>query len=162
MERAGLMSTTELDEVQALLERVLPDPSGYAQRLLLQAMTRWGQATEPPASAFYTATTPEDTRGGGIVMTPDQPDADEASVDTNLLLAGALGACECWGLQTGCELCRGRGGVGWIRPDPVLFEEFVKPAIARFSDISPGGHEQPGGGTADNSDNDETAQGENT
>ena len=37
---AGLMSATELEEVQALIERVLPDPSGYAQRLLLQVMTQ--------------------------------------------------------------------------------------------------------------------------
>ena len=43
----GPMSATELDEVQALLERVLPDPGGFAQRLLLQAMARWGQAAEP-------------------------------------------------------------------------------------------------------------------
>ena len=28
MGRAGPMSTTELEEVQALLERVLPDPAG--------------------------------------------------------------------------------------------------------------------------------------
>ena len=32
------MSRTELEEVQALLERVLPDPSGFAGRLLKQAM----------------------------------------------------------------------------------------------------------------------------
>ena len=31
------MSATELEEVQALLERVLPDPRGFAGRLLQQA-----------------------------------------------------------------------------------------------------------------------------
>ena len=46
------MSATELDEVQALLERVLPDPRGYAERLLMQAMTRYGQSAEPGATAF--------------------------------------------------------------------------------------------------------------
>ena len=33
--------------MQALLERVLPDPSGFAQRLLLQLMTQLGQSLHP-------------------------------------------------------------------------------------------------------------------
>ena len=37
------MATTELEEVQALLDRALPDPFGFAQRLLLQIMSRWGE-----------------------------------------------------------------------------------------------------------------------
>ena len=32
------MSRSELQEVQALLERILPDPSGFAGRLVNQAM----------------------------------------------------------------------------------------------------------------------------
>jgi hypothetical protein len=158
MGRAGLMGITELDEVQALLERVLPDPAGYAQRLLLQAMTQWGQVAEPRASAFYTATTAEDIGESDIDLTPDQAGADETPIDTNLLLAGALGACECWGLLASCDLCRGRGSAGWTQPDPELFEEFVKPALAKC----PGGHEQRASGTADDSDKDQTTQGENT
>ena len=116
--------------MQALLERVLPDPAGFAQRLALQAITQWGQFAEPPASAFYTATETEDVTVGDIVITPDQPD-DETPVDINILLAAALGACECWGLQANCDLCHGQGSSGWTQPDPELFEEFVKPAIAR-------------------------------
>ena len=38
------MGATELEDVQALLERVLPDPSGFAQRLLLQLMTQFGES----------------------------------------------------------------------------------------------------------------------
>ena len=74
MGRAGPMSTTELDEVQALLEHVLPDPAGYAQRLALQVMTQWGQSAESRASAFYTAAARRTSRVGDIVITPDPPE----------------------------------------------------------------------------------------
>src|SRR5215470_13598427 len=100
MGRAGLMGVSELEEVQALLEHVLPDPSGFARRLLLQAMTRWGQSAMPPASgfspdanAFYTAAAAEDDMVSATVTTADPPDADETAIDTNLLLAAAVGAC---------------------------------------------------------------------
>jgi len=156
------MSATELEEVQALLERVLPDPAGYAQRLALQAMTRWGQSAEHGASAFYTAATAEDVTESETVIAPDQPTADETPINTNILLAAALGACECWGLRPNCDLCRGQGSAGWIRPDPELFEEFVQPAIAKLSGISVGGHEQHGSVKADEkSGNHQTRQGEN-
>jgi hypothetical protein len=156
------MSTTELEEVQALLERVLPDPAGFAQRLALQVMTQWGQVVEPPASTFYTATETEDVTVGDIVITPDLLDADEPPVDINILLAAALGACECWGLQASCDLCRGQGSAGWTQPEPELFEEFVKPAIARLSGISAGGHEQHGSVKADeDTGHHQTAKGEN-
>ena len=55
---AGLMGATELEDVQALLERLLPDPSGFAQRLLLQLMAQFGQSAEPGASAFDSARGP--------------------------------------------------------------------------------------------------------
>lgn len=47
-------------------------------------------------------------------------------------LAAALGACElCWGVDQGCELCRGRGVSGWRQPDHHLFREFIMPAVMR-------------------------------
>jgi len=147
--RAGPLSATELDEVQALLERVIPDPAGYAQRLALQVMTRWGQAGQPHASAFYTAAETEDVTVGDIVITPDRLDADEPPIDTNILLAAALGACECWGLEANCGLCQGQGSAGWTQPDPELFEEFVKPAIARLPGVPACGHEQDSSPKAD-------------
>jgi hypothetical protein len=156
-----MVSTTELEEVQALLERVLPDPAGFAQRLALQVMTRWGQVAEPQASAFYTATETEDVTVGDIVITPDRPD-DETPVDINILLAAALGACECWGFRANCDLCQGLGSTGWTEPDPELFEEFVEPAIAKFSGISVGAHKQHGSLKADeDAGNYQTAKGEN-
>jgi hypothetical protein len=160
MGRAGLMSTTELEEVQALLERVLPDPAGYAQRLLVQALTLWGQVTEPGSGAFYPAPAAEDVTVGDIVITPDQPGADDTPVDTNILLAAALGACECWGLRANCDLCRGQGCAGWTQPDPELFEEFAGPAIAKLSGVPGGDHEQGGAVKSDDSDDHRTGQGE--
>jgi hypothetical protein len=149
---AGPMSATELQEVQALLERVLPDPAGFAQRLALQVVTQWGQAAEPGAA--YTASTAEDVTAGVTVTTPDQRAVDETPADTNILLAGALGACECWGLRAECGVCGGKGSSGWTQPEPELFEEFVGPAITRLSGVSAGGHEQDGSVTADeDSDN---------
>jgi len=50
-------------------------------------------------------------------------------VDRNIVLAAALGACECWGEQPSCATCRGAGGPGWRLPDRQLFSIFVFPAI---------------------------------
>ena len=122
------MAATELQDVQALLERVLPDPSGFAQRLLLQVMTQFGESAAPgagsygsAASAFYTASTHEDATTSNIIITPEQPGAgegDEGLASTNVLLAAALGACECWGLRAECDLCQGRGSAAGPSPSP--------------------------------------------
>jgi|tagenome__1003787_1003787.scaffolds.fasta_scaffold20818315_2 hypothetical protein len=45
-------------------------------------------------------------------------------------LAGALGACPvCLGDNPACQLCHGRGGPGWIPPQPAAFVRYVVPAI---------------------------------
>jgi hypothetical protein len=127
-----MMSVTELEEVQALLERVLPDPRGFAGRLLQQAMTEYGQFAPPAAAAYYAAATAEDAvPGDGVIVTERWAD-DQAPTDINLLLAAALGACECWGQSTHCDLCQGYGSAGWTEPDPDLFDEYVRPAIDRL------------------------------
>ena len=153
------MSATELEEVQALLERLLPDPRGFAGRLLQQAATQYGLLAEPAATAFYAA---EDVTTFGDVIVADQWAADQAPIDTNIVLAAALGACECWGLRAGCSLCRGQGSAGWTRPDPELFEEFVRPAIERLPAMPPSGHkrhDRPG--PDDGRDSHQAMQGEN-
>jgi hypothetical protein len=128
----GLMSVTELEEVQALLERVLPDPRGFAGRLLQQAMTQYGQFAPPAAAAYYAAATAEDAvPGDGLIVTDEWAD-DQAPADINLLLAAALGACECWGQSARCDLCQGYGSAGWTEPDPDLFDEYVRPAVDRL------------------------------
>lgn len=151
MGRPGSMSATELDELQTLLEHVLPDPSGYAQRLLLQVMTRWGRAagsgapaSYPGANAFYTSTTADDVMTNGAVVTPEPPTEDEAPIDINLLLAAALGACDCWGLQGDCHICQGHGLTGWTQPDAELFAEFVQPAIEKLSSSTVDSQDQDG------------------
>jgi hypothetical protein len=157
------MSATELEEVQGLLERILPDPSGFAQRLMLQLMAQFGQSAEPGAGgfdsgarAFYTAATGEDAVAGNIFITPEPSAADEVPAGTNLLLAGALGACECWGLRVDCDVCRGRGSAGWTEPVPELFYEFVGPAIAKLPDVPADDLGQPASAEPDRGDNHRT------
>ncbi len=140
------MSVTELDEVQALLDKVLPDPAGFAQRLVLQVLGRWGGQSAAAAAApfttpfrtpssFTTATAEDVTE---TVATAAGWPSYEAPVDMNILLSAALGACECWGLRPGCELCGGRGCAGWTQPDRELYDEFVRPAIDAMSRFSAG------------------------
>jgi len=46
------------------------------------------------------------------------------------LLADALGACGlCWGEDTQCRACHGRGCPGYALPDQALFDELVGPAV---------------------------------
>lgn len=130
------MGATELDEVQGLLEHLLPDPAGYAQRLAVQFMTRWGQSARPDATTFHMPADPQNATLGDIVITPEPPEADGTPIDMTMLLAAALGSCECWGLQPDCVRCGGCGSAGWSQPDPDLFEEFVKPAMAKVSGAS--------------------------
>jgi hypothetical protein len=164
------MARTELQDVQALLERVLPDPSGFAQRLLLQLMSLYGQSATRPASAvysdadaFYTTDLAEDTAATETVIASDTPAADETPIDTSLLLAAAVGACECWGLQASCYVCQGRGSAGWTVPDPELYDEFVRPALARLTHRPADGHEQRSTVNVDeDSHHSRSAQGEST
>ena len=103
------MSSTELGNLEALLEQVLPDPQGYAERVVQQLLDRL-------------AATPQ-VSGSSIAGTVDQ-----TLVDRNLILAAALGACECWGEDADCPACAGAGAAGWVRPDPKLYEAYVRPA----------------------------------
>lgn len=137
------MAVTELEEIQALLERALPDPSGFMRRLLLQLMAQLGQSGTPDADTFSSAARifhapagGEDATASKIVITPEEPDAGQEPDGINILLAAALGACECWGLRDDCDLCHGLGSAGWTQPIPELFDEFVGPAIARLPDVS--------------------------
>jgi hypothetical protein len=134
------MNTIELDEVQALLNKVLPDPAGFAQRLLLQALGRWGQPGAGGPAASFTdpfRAPPSFTTAAAEDVTDEDPAATLPPVDTNILLAAALGACECWGMLPRCELCHGGGVAGWTEPDPELFDEFVRPAVAAMARFSP-------------------------
>jgi hypothetical protein len=126
------MSGTELRQVQALIERVIPDPGGFAGRLLQQAILEYGQHAGATAAAFSTATA-EGAGPAETVVAGDWRDAAEMPAAIGGLLAAALGACECWGLRADCGLCLGRGSPGWTQPDPGLFDAFVRPAIEAAS-----------------------------
>jgi len=130
------MPDTELDDVQALLDRVRPDPTGFAQRLLVQVMARFGDVPEPDPAIFYTEDEPAVTMPVEPVSYPGPEPEAETEIDTNLVLAAALGACRCWGLRADCEVCAGQGCTGWVRPDSELFDELIQPAVARMHDRS--------------------------
>jgi hypothetical protein len=58
-------------------------------------------------------------------------------------LAAALGACPgCWGEDSSCGWCRGRGAPGALPPDPDAFSRLVRPALQRRADLRP--HARPG------------------
>jgi len=156
------MSTTELEEVQALLERVLPDPRGFAGRLLEQAITQYGQFAPRAATAYYAAASAEDMTPGDSVIVADEWITDDRPADIGLLLAAALGACECWGLLADCHVCQGRGSAGWTQPDPELFEEFVRPAVDRLPSRPASGQQRHRKTAEEDHRKHQTVQGETT
>lgn len=127
------MNATELDDVMALLERLVADPSGFAERLFQQAVGQWAAAAGSgnPGSARGTA----DWIDPSTVFTPRNHDTGsyESLADSNALLASALGACECWGSRADCAVCKGEGSAGWMQPDVELFHEFVGPAVQKMT-----------------------------
>jgi hypothetical protein len=114
------MTTSELHDLEALLERALPDPKGFMDRLLEQLVDRL-------------VTDPSSVPGPTILPRHDTP-AHQHLEDHNLVLAAALGACECWGHDPDCADCSGAGSAGWADPDARLYQEYVIPAIKRMKD----------------------------
>jgi hypothetical protein len=153
------MTATELEEVQSLLERVLPDPRGFAGRLLEQAITQYGQFAPRAAATYYAAATAEDITPADTIIVADEWTTEGPPADIGVLLAAALGACECWGLLADCDLCQGHGSAGWTQPDSDLFEEFVRPAVDRLPPRRAGSHRQRDRKAAENRRN---HQGEKT
>ena len=49
----------------------------------------------------------------------------------NAFVAGALGACECWGADVSCPRCHGSGSPGTFEPVPTAFETLVVPLLRR-------------------------------
>jgi hypothetical protein len=147
------MSTSELDEVVTLLERILPDPRGYGERVIKQAVLRWTDSAQRRPTVVPGEAQAPDGRSSLLDLVLREAGADEEplesiaddsppeappevtpdAVDVQLLLASALGACECWGLHEGCPACGGDGLPGWEAPDVDLFQEYVGPAAARLS-----------------------------
>jgi hypothetical protein len=119
------MTTNELDDVTALLERVLPDPRQFAERVFGQLVTRLSTAGGLAESGSLDP--------DGVVASSVKPAKPDEAAEPNVLLACALGACDCWGFSPDCAVCNGAGFSGWRQPDLDLFHEFVGPAVQRLS-----------------------------
>jgi hypothetical protein len=109
------MSGSDLAQLEALLMKVLPDPMGFVNGVMGELAGRL--ATAPGEAPTVVA---------GYEMA-----AHEALLDHNVMLAGALGACDCWGQDGDCPLCSGQGRAGWVEPNPALYDEYVAPAVRR-------------------------------
>lgn len=124
-------SAAELAAVEDLLIRVLPDPMGFAERVLGELLERLAT----PAGAGPVIPSP-------TVADPEPAEPQQVLIDRSMLLAAALGACECWGEDRLCPCCGGQGSAGWVPPDPELYVEYVAPAVRRTTD-SPDSPDSP-------------------
>ena len=61
----------------------------------------------------------------------------EELVERNVVLASALGACDCWGDDVDCLICDGEGRPGWLPPDPQLYAIYVRPLTHRTNASPP-------------------------
>ncbi len=53
-------------------------------------------------------------------------------------MAQATGSCpECWGEDSSCKYCRGRGKPGYYFPDEQLFDCYIKPVIQKLKENKP-------------------------
>lgn len=59
-------------------------------------------------------------------------------LERNATLAFALGACDCWGEHSDCNICWGDGKPGWALPDPYFFSQLVRPALQAIKETSAG------------------------
>ena len=124
------MGGSELEQVEALVMQVLPDPAGFADRVIGQLMDRLasdGSASPLPVLRPVPASTPE--TGQPTSGQPAQP--GELLADRNADLAAALGACLCWGEDPACRTCQGDGIPAWTDPDDELYRDYVLPAMRR-------------------------------
>lgn len=124
------MSASELAAIETLLFQVLPDPAGFLERAMGELA---GRLATP---------TPSD---GPTVVSAEPVAADRALADHNILLSGALGACDCWGQDANCPICAGQGRPGWVDPDPSLYDGYVEPAVRRMraDQPAPAGNAHP-------------------
>lgn len=55
-------------------------------------------------------------------------------IDVNTVLSSAVGACECWGEDSGCPHCHGNGKPGYFEVDEQAFRQYVMPCMERVDE----------------------------
>src|SRR5688572_20386937 len=103
-------ATTELGEIEALLEKALPDPMSFVERIAEQLLERLAANAPTGHPQPSEATVVTDLQTAGFQLWEDH----------NLVLSAALGSCECWGEDPHCTSCSGAGTPGWVEPDAEL------------------------------------------
>ena len=119
------------ESVVDLIEQSLGDDPAAAP--LLAALRKREAAAEEPAVVADPVTEPHDDAGPVAAEVLEQLWAEVEDLRLrNRTVAAALGACaRCWGEDTGCRVCGGRGRPGGRTPDAVLYSELVEPAVRR-------------------------------
>lgn len=111
------MSASNLAQVEALLVKVLPNPMGFLEGVLGELA---GRLADPAPGG-----------DAPTVVAGYEMAAHQALLDHVVMLAGALGACDCWGQDGACPICSGQGSPGWVDPNTELFDQYVAPAVRR-------------------------------
>lgn len=117
--RSAMASAGLTADQQAVLDLILAIPDG----------------DEAGNAAQFGAGDEEDLDGPEAIRAMQQELIDLRHV--NDTVAAALGACPlCWGGDSGCAACHGRGGAGYAVPDLDLFARWVVPATERMRSLS--------------------------
>lgn len=168
--------SVEPNELGRVLLAAVGDPFGTLDRV---AGHVWEQLSDPVATpetsagagpealiaslitrrltGFFTAPEPDLTQDRHNTVQADAQTAHyEELLDRNSSVAGALGACDCWGSAPSCPICQGEGIPGWMLPDGELFAAYVEPALTRLTDPqrSPTAADEPDEETRKDNDHD--------
>jgi hypothetical protein len=76
------------------------------------------------------------SEGSARNLSPGMAAHYEELLERNAAMAGALGACECWGEVDDCEICMGAGKPGWAIPNKRLFSRLIRPALRALRESS--------------------------
>ena len=57
-------------------------------------------------------------------------------IDVNTVFSSAVGACECWGEDSGCTHCQGKGRPGYFQVNERAFREYVMPCMEQVREES--------------------------
>jgi hypothetical protein len=119
-------------DVLEQIDGVDPRVRGLLRYLALNERHEADEADEPgPGPSPSAAPEPDDVDVPDVLrrLTAELADLRARNDD----LASALGACYlCWGEDTTCHHCDGRGAPGWRRPDREPFVRCVAPAVKRL------------------------------